>query len=94
MTGLAVISALVTALCIGYHLGRRAGSAPSTWKKRTSRVALSKLAISLLLLMTARRIRHSLLAERLVRDAVGVGGVKFVEPLQLLRASFARLRFY
>jgi hypothetical protein len=45
MTALAVISALVTALCIGYHFGRRAGSTPSTWRKRTSRVALSKLAV-------------------------------------------------
>jgi hypothetical protein len=30
MTALAVISALVTALCIGYHFGQRAGSTPST----------------------------------------------------------------
>jgi hypothetical protein len=94
MTVLAVICALVTALCIGYHVGRRAGATPSTWKKRTSRVALGRLAISLLVLMTARRIRQSFLAERVRRDAVCVLGVKFVEPLQLLRASFARLRFY
>ncbi len=59
MTALAVISALLTALCIGYHFGRRAGSTPSTWKKRTSRVALGRLAVSLLVLMTARRIRQS-----------------------------------
>jgi hypothetical protein len=59
MTALAVISALVTALCIGYHFGRRAGSTPSTWKKRTSRVALGRLAVSLLVLMAARRIRQN-----------------------------------
>ena len=94
MTALAVISALVTALCIGYHFGRRAGSTPSTWRKRTSRVALSKLAISLLVLMTVRRIRQWFLAERVLPDAGGVWGMKFVEPLQLLRASIARLRFY
>jgi hypothetical protein len=94
MTALAVISALVTALCIGYHFGRRAGSTPSTWRKRTSRVALSKLAVSLLVLMTVRRIRQSFLAERVLPDAGGVWGMKFVEPLQLLRGSFARLRLY
>jgi hypothetical protein len=27
-------------------------------------------------------------------DAGGVWGMKFVEPLQLLRGSFARLRLY
>jgi hypothetical protein len=62
ITALAVISALVTALCIGYHFGRRAGSTPSTWRERTSRVALGRLAINLLVLMTARRIRQSFLA--------------------------------
>jgi hypothetical protein len=59
MTALAAISALVTALCIGYHFGRRAGSTPSTRRKRTTRVALSKLAVSLLVLMTVRRIGQS-----------------------------------
>ncbi len=64
MTALALISALGTALCGGYHLGRRAGSKPSTWKMRTSRVALGRLAINLLVLMTARRVRQSFLARR------------------------------
>ena len=94
MTALAVISALVTALCIGYYFGRRAGSTPSTWRKRTSRVALSKLAVSLLVLMTVRRIRQSFLAERVSPDAGGVWGMTFVEPLQLPRGSFAHLRLY
>jgi type II secretory pathway component PulK len=71
MTALAVISALVTALCTSYHFGWRAGSTPSTWRKRTSRVALSKLAVSLLL-MIVRRIRQSFLAERVLPDAGGV----------------------
>jgi len=92
MTALAAISALVTALCIGYHFGRRAGSTPLTWRKRTSRAALSKLAIRLLVLMTARRIRQSFLAERVLSDAGDVWAMKFVEPLQLLRGSCARLR--
>jgi hypothetical protein len=93
MTAPAVISALVTALCIGYHFGRRAGSTPSTWRKRTSRVALSKLAASLLVLMTVRRIRQSFLAERMFPDAGGVWGMKFVGPLQLLRGVLWRSAF-
>lgn len=67
-------------------------STPSTRRKRTSRVALRKLAVSLLVLKTVRRIGQSFLAERVLPDAGGVGGMKFVEPLQLLRGSFARLR--
>jgi hypothetical protein len=94
MTAPAVISALVTALCIGYHVGRRVGSTPSTWGKRTSRVALSKLAVSLLVLMTVRRIRRGFPAERILPDAGGFRGIKFVEPLQLLRGRFGRLRLY
>jgi hypothetical protein len=84
MTALALIAALGTALCVGYHLGRRAGSRPSTWKKRTSRVALGRLAINLLVMMTARRVRQSFQG----------GGSRFIEPLGLLRDSVARLRSY
>ncbi len=78
MTALALISALGTALCLGYYLGRRAGSRPSSWKRRTSRIALGRLAITLLVLITARRLR-----------ALGI-----VEPLGLLRVGVARLRSY
>jgi hypothetical protein len=94
MTALAVISALVTALCVGYYLGRRAGSTPSTWKKRTSRVALGRLAINLLVLMTARRIRQSFLTRRVFPDALGIRGLRLIEPLELLRGSAPRLRSY
>jgi hypothetical protein len=92
MTALAVISALVTALGIGYHFGRRAGSTPSTWKKRTSRVALGRLAINLLALATARRVRRSFLAWRVFPDALGIRKLSVIEPLELLRCSAARLR--
>jgi hypothetical protein len=92
MTALAVISALVTALGIGYHFGRRAGSTPSTWKKRTSRVALGRRAVNLLVLMTARRIRQSFPARRVFPDALGIRGLRLIEPLELLRGSAARLR--
>ncbi len=57
-------------------------------------MALSKLAVSLLVLMTVRRIRQSFLAERVFPHAGGVWGMTFVEPLQLLRGSFAYLRLY
>lgn len=56
MTVLAGIAALAVAMCVGYCLGRRAGSTPPTWKRRTSRVALGRMAINLLVLITARRV--------------------------------------
>ncbi len=55
MTALALIAALGTALCLGDYLGRRADSRPTTWKRRTSRIALGRLAVNLVLLMAARR---------------------------------------
>jgi hypothetical protein len=76
MTEVAVMAALVTALCIGYHFGRRAGSTPSTWKQRTSRVAVGRLVINLLVLMTARRVRQS--SRRLFADAPAVRGVRLI----------------
>lgn len=81
MTVFVAIVALATATCLGYYLGRRAGPTPSTWKKRTSRIALGRLAISLLVLVTARRIRQSFRAEP-----------RLVAPLELLRGSVARMR--
>ncbi|MEB3983682.1 hypothetical protein OQ968_20740 [Mycobacterium sp. 663a-19] len=78
MTVLAGLAALAAAAWVGYYFGRRMGSTPSTWKKRTSRIALGRLAITLLVLMTARRIRR---------------GVR-VAPLGLARGSGARMRWY
>jgi hypothetical protein len=92
MTAVVLISALGTALCVGYHVGRRAGSKPSSWKKRTSRVALGRLAINLLVLMTARRIRQGLRARRVLSGAGGIRGLRSIEPLALLRGNVARLR--
>jgi hypothetical protein len=74
MTALAVIAALVTALCVGYYYGRRSGSPPSSWKKRTSRATLGRLAVDLVALVIARRIRQRFLT----------GPLRFIEPLQLL----------
>ncbi|OJZ75214.1 hypothetical protein BRW65_05195 [Mycobacterium paraffinicum] len=81
MTMLAAIAALAMAMGVGYYFGRRAKSTPPSWKRRTSRVALGRLAISLLVLLTARR-------------AMTLWGPRFVVPLGLLRGSVARIRSY
>ena len=77
MTVLTGIAALAMATCVGYYFGRRAASTPSTWKKRTSRVALGRQVLSLLVLLTARRIRRSQRSQWVLRP---------VAPLGLLRA--------
>jgi hypothetical protein len=59
MTALEVICTVVTAMSIGYHFGRRAGSTTSTWRSRTRRAALGRRAISLIGLMVASRIQRS-----------------------------------
>ncbi|OBH09809.1 hypothetical protein A5695_23250 [Mycobacterium sp. E1747] len=81
MTMLAAIAALAMAMGVGYYLGRRAESTPPSWRRRTSRVALGRLAISLLVLLTARR-------------AMTVWRPRFIAPLGLLRGSVARIRYY
>ena len=84
MTPIALICVAVTALCIGYHCGRRAGSTPVTWKKRTSRAALARAALSLILLASARRVQRNHLTRAL----------KFAEPLHLLRSGLSLQRFH
>jgi hypothetical protein len=88
VTVLAGIAALAMATCVGYYFGRRAGSTPSTWKRRTSRITLGRLAISLLVLLTARRIRRRFRPEQIFADAV----LRLIAPLELLRGSVARMR--
>ncbi|MGF2951423.1 hypothetical protein ACOJVP_03575, partial [Mycobacterium sp. THU-M116] len=70
MTVLAAMAALVTATFVGYYLGRRAAAAPAARRGRTSRVALGRLAISLIALLAARR-------------AMRVVGLRTVAPLEL-----------
>jgi hypothetical protein len=94
MMVLTLICALATTTWIGYYVGRRAGSTPSTWKKRTSRIALGRLAISLLVLMTARRIRQSFRTRRVLPGAVGIWGPRTLAPLALLRGGVAWMRSY
>lgn len=90
MTVFAAIAALAMAACVGYYLGRRAGSAPSTWKKRTSRIALGRRAANLLVLVAARRVRHRFRAEPMVE----LFGLRILAPLDLLRSSVTRMRSY
>jgi hypothetical protein len=92
MTVLAGIAALAMATWVGYYFGRRVGSTRPTWKKRTSRVALGRLAISLLVLLTARRIRQSFRAESMFTHAVQLWGLRLIAPVELLRGSGARMR--
>lgn len=89
MTVIAAICALTTATCIGYYFGRRASTPRPTWTKRTSRIALGKLAFNLLALTTARRLQQSLRLERIFFNK---RGSRPVVPLELLRGSVVRMR--
>ena len=90
MTVLTAFAALALAMSVGYYCGRRAGSAPSSWRKRTGRVALGQRAVNLLVLIAARRIRRRFRAE----PAVELVGLRILTPLSLLRGSVTRMRSY
>ena len=90
MTVLAAFAALALAMAAGYYCGRRGGSPPSTWKKRTSRVALGKRTVHLLVLVAARRFRRRLRAEPMVE----LIGPRMLASLGLLRGSVTRMRSY
>jgi hypothetical protein len=90
MTVLAGIAALAMAAGVGYYVGQRVRSTPPTWKKRTSRTALGKLALSLLVVLAVRRIRQSSPVERMLPDAVHLWAVRLIAPLAVLRASRGR----
>jgi hypothetical protein len=85
MAMLVLVCALATTAGLGYYAGRRAGSAPSTWRQRTSRVALGRLAMSFVVLVAARRLRRTVALRRTFRTAE----LKSVEPVQLLRWGVA-----
>jgi hypothetical protein len=90
MTVFAAIATVAMAACVGYYFGRRADSAPSNWKKRTSRIALGRRAANLLVLVAARRIRRRFRAESVVE----LFGLRILAPLDLLRSSVTRIRSY
>jgi hypothetical protein len=92
MPMLAGLAAVVMAVGIGYYFGRRSASTGSTWKKRTSRVALGRLAMSLLLLLTARRIRQRFRIEPVFTEAMHLWGLRHIAPVELLRGSVTRMR--
>ncbi|TVS82952.1 hypothetical protein [Mycobacterium helveticum] len=81
MTVFAAMAALLTAACVGYYVGRRTGPAPPARGRRARRTALGRLAISLIMLLAARR-------------AASLLGFRVVAPLALLRGGVARLRTY
>ncbi len=82
MMVLAVLAAVLMAAGTGYCWGRRAASPAPSWKRRTSRAALGRMALTLLVLVTARRVRRYLPAEPMLA------------PLVLLRGGLARMRSY
>jgi hypothetical protein len=90
MTVLAAFAALALAMSAGYYCGRRAGSPSATWKKRTSRVALGKRTVNLLVLVAARRFRRRMRAEPMVE----LIGPRMLASLGLLRGSVTRMRSY
>src|ERR1700684_1654807 len=90
MTVFAAFAALTMATCVGFCFGRQTRSAPSTWKKRTSRIALGRRAADLLVLVAARRIRQRLRPEPMVE----LLGLRILAPLDLLRGSVTRMRSY
>ena len=94
MTVLAGIAALAMATCVGYYVGRRAGSTPSSWTRRTSRIAVGRQAMGLLLLLAVRRIRRRFRAEQMLPDAVHVWGLRLIAPLGLLRGGVTRMRSF
>nr|WP_082994403.1 hypothetical protein [Mycobacterium gordonae] len=82
--------ALISALCTGYHLGRRTGSRPPPWRKRTSRLALGRLTASLVVLVVARRVQRMLIAQRRIPAASGLWGHLPAAQLLLPRGRPAR----
>ncbi|OBS02191.1 hypothetical protein A9W98_16195 [Mycobacterium gordonae] len=79
--------ALITALCTGYHFGRRSASHRPTWKKRTSRLALGKLTVSLVVLVVARRMQRMLAPRHASTAITGLWGqVPMAQARRLLRS--------
>ena len=75
MTVLVVGSALMAALYVGYHCGRRTGAKQPRWRTRTSRITMGMLAVNLVGLVVARRVQRSLFAQRALPAFVGAWGL-------------------
>ncbi|SPM36892.1 hypothetical protein MRAB57_4733 [Mycobacterium rhizamassiliense] len=89
---LLAMCALAAAACFGYCAGRRAASTPPTWKRRTSRVALGRLAIGLLVAVAARQIRRRFAFQRVLSGVLDSPQSRTVAPLQLLRGGAVVVR--
>lgn len=89
MTVLVAMCGLAAAACFGYYAGRHATSSPPTWKRRTSRIALGRLAIGLLVAVTARHVRRRFALQRVVAGVVGGRGSRTIAPLDLFRGGGA-----
>lgn len=94
VTVIAVVCALTTATSVGYYLGRRAGAGRPSWKKRTGRIALGKLALTFLAVVTARRVQRCFRAGHPHAGIPGRLGPRATAPLGLLRDTMVRLRSY
>ncbi|MGV0040551.1 hypothetical protein [Mycobacterium colombiense] len=94
VTVIAVFAALATAACIGYYFGRRAAATPPSWKKRTSRIALSRQAVHLLAMITARRIQRRFSTERITPGMAARYGLRVVAPPHVRRGGVVRMRPY
>ena len=90
MTVLAAFAALALAMSVGYCCGRRAGSPRSTWRKRTSRVALGKHVVDLVVAVAARRVRRRLRSQPIAE----LIGLRMLASLGLSRGSVTRMRAY
>ncbi|WP_293001587.1 hypothetical protein [Mycobacterium sp.] len=82
--------ASMSALCVGYYWGRRANPTRSTWKRRTSRVALGKRAVNLLVLVAARRIQRKFRREPIAE----LLGLRLPAHARLSRDGLARIASY
>jgi len=92
MTVFAGLAALAMATSVGYYVGRRAGSTPPTWKKRTIRMTLGRQVIGLLVLLTVRRIQQNLRVQPMFADTVYLRRMRLVAPVEFLRGGVARMR--
>lgn len=90
MMVLAAFLALALTASAGFYCGRCVGPASLSWQKRTSRVALGKRTVSLLVLVGVRRLRRRLRAN----PTVELAALRMLVPLGLLRGSVTRMRSY
>ncbi|MBX7433461.1 hypothetical protein JDV09_15275 [Mycobacterium sp. Y57] len=85
MTSVAVMVGLVSALWIGFLLGRHTRPGTQTWRQRTTRSALGRQAVVLMVLVAANTLQRRLPMPGRHRPAT---------PLDRLRSARRRLSVY